>query len=159
MDLQVRAVLNVQTVIHRVHQAHIRIQINHLTHNQKQILDIHHFHRLVQFIHFHFTPSFSFIHSPYSEKHFLFMFFCWEYHWMTIIMRVSLIFPANWTEFLPPPPEHPPPLPLANCAQPMGMCYVPTSPGSMRRVAPWASAGIPNHQKWVEIGSNFHSEW
>ncbi|XP_031630104.1 roundabout homolog 2 isoform X2 [Contarinia nasturtii] len=54
---------------------------------------------------------------------------------------------ANWTEFLPPPPEHPPPLPLANCAQPMGMCYVPTSPGSMRRAAAqWAGSGLANHQ-------------
>lgn len=60
------------------------------------------------------------------------------------------IYSANWTEFLPPPPEHPPPLPLANCAQPMTMCYVPTSPGSMRRVtaAPWPNTGIPNHQRW-----------
>lgn len=56
--------------------------------------------------------------------------------------------PASWSEFLPPPPEHPPPLPLANCTQPMTMCYVPTSPGSMRRVAtaPWPNTGIPNHQ-------------
>lgn len=56
-------------------------------------------------------------------------------------------FIANWTEFLPPPPEHPPPLPLANCV-PMGMCYVPTSPGSMRRAAAqWAGSGLANHQK------------
>lgn len=53
---------------------------------------------------------------------------------------------ANWTEFLPPPPEHPPPLPLANCTQPM-VCYVPTSPGSIRRAAQWANSGLPNHQK------------
>lgn len=60
----------------------------------------------------------------------------------------SFTFVANWTEFLPPPPEHPPPLPLANCAQTMGMCYVPTSPGSMRRAAAqWAGSGLSNHQK------------
>lgn len=52
MDLQVRAAQNVQTVIHPVHQARTRIQINHLTPNQSPILDIHHFHRLVHIIHF-----------------------------------------------------------------------------------------------------------
>lgn len=53
---------------------------------------------------------------------------------------------ANWTEFLPPPPEHPPPLPLANCNQSIGLCNVTTSPGSIRKGAnQWPS--IPSHQK------------
>lgn len=57
---------------------------------------------------------------------------------------------ANWSEFLPPPPEHPPPLPLSNCgAPPLGLCYVPNSPGSIRRAtaAQWAGSGLSNHQK------------
>lgn len=50
---------------------------------------------------------------------------------------------ANWTEFLPPPPEHPPPLPLGNC-------YVPASPNSIRRVAAqWSGSNISNHQKYI----------
>lgn len=69
MDRQVRAAQNVPTVIHRVHQAHIRIQINHLIHKQKPILDIHHFHRLVHTCLFiHFTFSLSQIYSTFFYR-------------------------------------------------------------------------------------------
>ena len=44
---RVRAALNAQMAIHRAHPVHIRIVINHLMHNQKPILDIHHFQHQV----------------------------------------------------------------------------------------------------------------
>lgn len=150
MDLQVRAAQNVRTVIHLVHQVLIRIQINHLTHNQKLISDIHHFHRLVQLIHFHFASHFSSQKKPHFTYLPLPFAICPLYPLKALLsgsyLHLSSELIANWTEFLPPPPEHPPPLPLANCAQPM-VCYVPTSPGSIRRAAQWANSGLPNHQK------------
>lgn len=48
---------------------------------------------------------------------------CFDLH-----LEFSIV-PANWTEFLPPPPEHPPPLP----SNPIGMCYTPTSPLNGKR--------------------------
>lgn len=60
--------------------------------------------------------------------------------------------PANWADFLPPPPEHPPPIPLSNCNQQIGICYAPSSPGAQRRAIAAAAAqrsgsGLSNHQK------------
>lgn len=155
---QVRAAQSVQTVIHLVHLALIRIQINHLPHNQKPIWDIHHslcpVHNSFIFI-FALLFCFYFIfHQDSSLSIYLIQSQHWESNCgclfeITTICFFSFFFAANWTEiFPPPPPEHPPPLPLANCAQTMGMCYVPTSPDSMRRAAAqWAGTGLANHQK------------
>lgn len=57
--------------------------------------------------------------------------------------------PSNWTDFLPPPPEHPPPLPANNCNPNMAMCHGPTSPTAIRRTAQRAPSGMSNHPGYV----------
>lgn len=59
-----------------------------------------------------------------------------------------VVVPANWTEFLPPPPEHPPPIPHSNFNQAPSICYTPESPGSLRRAAQRAGSGMSNHMKY-----------
>lgn len=48
--------------------------------------------------------------------------------------------PTNWTEFLPPPPEHPPPVPNGP-NQPLGLCYAPGSPINGKRLPPGSRSG------------------
>lgn len=49
--------------------------------------------------------------------------------------------PANWTEFLPPPPEHPPPVPNGPGSQPLGLCYAPGSPINSKRLPQGSRSG------------------
>lgn len=55
--------------------------------------------------------------------------------------------PTNWADFLPPPPEHPPPVPIPNHQG--GLCYVPSSPSMQKRIMSQrpSETGISNHQK------------
>ncbi|XP_073845114.1 roundabout guidance receptor 1 [Musca autumnalis] len=54
----------------------------------------------------------------------------------------------NWSEFLPPPPEHPPPVP-SSCG------YAPGSPQSSRKSSKSGGSGISTHQS--ALNSSIHS--
>ncbi|XP_037954600.1 protein sax-3 isoform X2 [Teleopsis dalmanni] len=54
----------------------------------------------------------------------------------------------NWSEFLPPPPEHPPPVP-SSCG------YAPGSPQSSRKSSKSGGSGVSTHQS--ALNSSIHS--
>lgn len=68
-------------------------------------------------------------------------------------MVFRILVPNNWTDFLPPPPEHPPPLPANNCNANLCHGMGPTSPTSIRRAAQRAPSGMSNHQRYALPGT------